>query len=339
MAIMTMGTFLLLVAVLGCISGFLKKKDEEVYIKFSHKLHAEQGAECLSCHKKAAEAEEAGAPGHDECKECHEIDMEKPDSPDCMKCHADKDKKVVWPRVHTEEDIIFSHKRHREEKIACDHCHKGIAESDVVGKDHVASMELCLDCHEGNPKEADCALCHTKLRKDMRPKSHVSKTFRREHGTLVSYADYADASNRCYWCHTQSGCAECHQTEKPRNHTHTWRVRSHGMVASIDRHRCYICHQEDQCIRCHKNTPPRTHRAGWGSNRNRHCLHCHDPNFAESSCRTCHRGGAAAHGGAANIPNNSLHNTAVNCSMPACHGNRHPDPSNGQKSFCVKCHK
>jgi hypothetical protein len=90
-------------------------------------------------------------------------------------------------------------------------------------------------------------------------------------------------------CHLDPNyCQRCHAIEPPRNHTHLFRTKTHGILASIDRSKCQTCHETDFCVRCHEDTPPRSHGPLWASGPSLHCLHCHFPISFEGSCRTCH---------------------------------------------------
>lgn len=92
----------------------------------------------------------------------------------------------------------------------------------------------------------------------------------------------------CLVCHERTDCVACHATVMPRDHTNTWRVRTHGLMAEGNRQRCLTCHREDYCIRCHSETAPRSHTASW---LRRHCAECHfGPGRALTGvCTVCHK--------------------------------------------------
>jgi hypothetical protein len=92
----------------------------------------------------------------------------------------------------------------------------------------------------------------------------------------------------CLTCHERNDCITCHNTRMPRDHTNTWRTRSHGFMAEGNRERCLTCHKQDFCVRCHNETAPRTHVGNWVK---RHCTWCHyGSGFAPAdSCVVCHK--------------------------------------------------
>jgi hypothetical protein len=144
---------------------------------------------------------------------------------------------------------------------------------------------------------------------------------------------------RCELCHLDPNfCERCHAVEQPRNHTHLFRTKTHGIVAAVDRAKCQVCHDTDFCVRCHESTPPRSHGAMWASGRNLHCAQCHIPIRFSSSCRACHFE-EPTHSTAP--PQPAWHTPGMNCRL--CHtpaGNgapplRHID--NGTQ--CETCHR
>ena len=149
-----------------------------------------------------------------------------------------------------------------------------------------------------------------------------------------------EGAQRCAFCHVEPAfCDNCHKDQKPRDHTNLFRIKTHGLLAAVDRTRCQVCHETDFCVRCHENTAPRSHRAGWSGKRSRHCLNCHFPISREPSCATCHFQNPP-HDTAP--PQPPSHLPGLNCRL--CHNSTggggakplmHPDPGIN----CELCHR
>jgi len=122
-----------------------------------------------------------------------------------------------------------------------------------------------------------------------RPQSHGGN-WMEYHGRSVEPAiNPAGASNtNCLTCHERTDCISCHNTRAPRDHTNTWRTRSHGFMAEGNRERCQTCHKQDFCVRCHNETAPRSHVGDWTT---RHCTWCHYGSglTPADNCVVCHR--------------------------------------------------
>jgi hypothetical protein len=122
-----------------------------------------------------------------------------------------------------------------------------------------------------------------------RPRSH-SGNWIEYHGKTVEPAMNATgpAAAACLICHERTDCVSCHNTRPPRDHTNTWRTRSHGFMAEGNRDRCQVCPRQDFCVRCHNETAPRTHVGNW---RSRHCTWCHYGSglAPADSCVVCHK--------------------------------------------------
>ncbi|PLX42774.1 MAG: hypothetical protein C0608_01540 [Deltaproteobacteria bacterium] len=255
-------------------------------LTFSHDLHRGE-AECSTCH--------AGKDGSmrttmEPCKECHEIDEANP-SEDCLMCHLigkDKGYAVNTTKPASYADVTFEHDVH--EDVDCKSCHGEVSASKSLSAEFLPTMETCQKCHNGDDAPADCSTCHTKIEQGEKPMSHTA-LWAKSH----SMADEAS----CAYCHEgQDPCMECHRTTKPSSHTAGWKLRGHGLEATLDSDGCSECHVATYCSDCHANAP-RNHRPlnGWlanghgieGSIDSDGCFVCHTSN--ESSCRGCHTAG------------------------------------------------
>jgi hypothetical protein len=155
----------------------------------------------------------------------------------------------------------------------------------------------------------------------------------RGHGEVVRGGSER-SEDRCTLCHQQgNSCSTCHQRMPPASHDNTFRLRTHGLQASIDRSGCGVCHTQDSCASCHRVTQPRSHRGGFGAPTNNHCVSCHLP-VQDTGCRACHAS-TPSHDRAARLP--ADHVPSMNCRL--CHGNgvALPHPDGGHA--CTSCHR
>jgi hypothetical protein len=196
----------------------------------------------------------------------------------------------------------------------------------------LATKSACMDCHARHGGARDCAECHRTIDRHWRPPSHHAGWVQ-AHGDVVRCGSERSA-DRCSLCHQDAtGCKACHDQSPPRDHDQSFRTRTHGLLASIDRARCSTCHTQDSCEQCHQQTRPRSHRGGFGAPSERHCVGCHLP-LADNGCAACHRS-TPGHDQAAPLPPD--HGPAMNCRL--CHGNgvRLPHPDGGH--VCTACHR
>jgi hypothetical protein len=148
------------------------------------------------------------------------------------------------------------------------------------------------------------------------PESHKAN-WMEYHGRTVqlSVGETGRAGESCYTCHEKTDCITCHNTRMPRDHTNTWRTRTHGLMAEGNRERCLACHRQDYCIRCHNETAPRTHVANWAQ---RHCTWCHFGSgiAPADNCVVCHR--SAPHTSAPPAPHPPI-GAQTTCIQTGCH--------------------
>ena len=309
---------------------------------FNHQVHAEEvGLSCEDCHEDVADSDAPGMPMLDFCLACHEdLDEDKPEDRRATAFFDEEGESTSAHVTAVSDEIVFSHLAHANDyDLECSDCHRGIETSRAVTAGLATTMASCVDCHEemgagvsstGVDPNA-CAYCHREIDETWVPPSH-ERGWMEFHGPVLRSGD-TSASNDCSLCHRESSCAECHQEVPPRDHNNQFRLRGHGVAATIDRTRCAVCHRTDYCQRCHEETTPRSHNGGFGSPRNRHCLGCHFP-LRNESCFACHKD-TRSHDLGPEQP--SWHTPGMNCRQ--CHGAelplRHPD--NG--SDCNLCHR
>ena len=196
-------------------------------VAFSHAMHIDTGLECADCHG------DDGAPVPaelDTCLMCHEdIDPEKP-----VELHAATIMAALQPRPAWSDDVIFGHEPHLDAGLDCASCHGDIASSDVLPEPAlVQGMADCTACHEQQGLvTANCQTCHTELTVETAPDGH-GNGWTRMHGTVFRSGSERTVDD-CAMCHSESSCTECHLSEPPVSHNNTWRLRTHGVAASID---------------------------------------------------------------------------------------------------------
>jgi hypothetical protein len=313
--------------VAGCV--FFEHMDVEApKPSFSHARHAQEGLSCDDCHFPDAEGGPPRMPSAAQCDICHhKLDAGKPPERQAAALFVDG-KLPGAPRLSSE--IIFSHGYHTGYGMECGACHRGIETSTTVEPALMLTMDDCQRCHMERAVDPSCATCHHEIRTDVRPPNHT-EAWQEIHGSVVRGFPEGPAEN-CALCHTEASCNECHAAVAPPNHNNLWRIKTHGVVAGMDRQNCAVCHRTDFCERCHEDTPPLSHKGGWGSPLDKHCVVCHFPLNSES-CSICHHG-TPSHKLAAPLP--ADHNPGMNCVQ--CHGLTAPLPHPDKGDACIMCH-
>lgn len=301
---------------------------------FSHNIHLEEGLECGDCHMGIEDGDEPGMPVLAGCLLCHES-MEDEDTPPEKRVATlfDADGKMLAAKLsELPDETVFSHLRHVEAELDCAECHVGIDTAETIDEDVIVTMDDCMDCHSSKAVPNECLTCHTEYDVDLLPPSH-EQNWDKVHGQVFR-AKMDGRVNDCSLCHAESTCVSCHRDEEPESHNNYFRLRGHGIQASIDRDSCAACHRTESCDRCHSETSPLSHNsASWGGERSNHCVGCHEP-LRSTSCATCHRG-TPSHRMAPPMPPGHLAST--NCR--ACHGIDAPLRHADNGSDCTSCHR
>lgn len=269
-------------------------------LTFSHSLHMNAKMECADCHDFLAR--KPLALNHQLCSVCHvgaapptqaapdTPEHQGPDAQNCALCHVTPDYSVGERQKRFLDEIIWDHKPHIENDVACDACH-----GDPDQKPLPAHMLMpdCMACHGQVDKKLNaCSTCHKELDTDVVPLFHGTRRIQHDAPAIWEKTHGRESmqdAQYCAICHTDEGyCADCHRVTKPQSHTISWEQRTHGMEAMWNRQNCSTCHEEDSCMRCHENTKPQSHIGSFGSPVNSHCVNCHYPR-GETSCATCHQ--------------------------------------------------
>ena len=255
-------------------------------LTFSHAKHVEEDMDCTDCHEVE---EQASLPDHELCSLCHEIDEDVKDPEACGMCHSDPEWSVAAAVKTLSIEQKFSHAVHVDAEITCAQCHP---DPDARRLPKGPVKPFCVDCHKAARAElAECSVCHNEINRDLRPTRRGKARIAHDAQQIWAHThgqEWRVDPEFCSHCHEdETFCVDCHRTEAPRDHTISWRRKTHGMRASWDRTKCTVCHEEDMCMKCHQNTEPSSHRGSWGGRLNRHCMNCHVP-MEGSNCAVCH---------------------------------------------------
>jgi hypothetical protein len=311
-----------------------EKAPPAVVSRFNHLVHVE-GAEmgCTDCHEGAQESAEAGLPAFEFCEACHEDD-ENENYLKWAKTEPKEEGAITIARLKKKGfvDVIAPHDIHSAAEISCDACHGEVGESEEILENAIVSKEFCMDCHDG---ALECVDCHKVIRKTTRPSSHAD-------GWLESHGPVAlprpDSRNRrCFLCHGETSCKECHRSKMPSSHGGSWK-QFHGaevdMEFELQENRCFFCHRRLDCDECHSTEAPSSHTSSW---RNRiHGLHAETE---RDTCMVCHRQDycAKCHKAAPPRPRDAAH--AANSDCGSCHALLEHGFRATENFECAKCHK
>ena len=264
--------------------------EQKITLRFDHRLHVEQGAQCQLCHAEATTSEAATddlIPDHRTCGICHQ--MQLPDAANsypasgCATCHEGYsgglpehlgvDKMPLAGAPLPEKNsipaarIVFSHSTHVGDGVPCLTCHQGVEKAGLATRQHLPSMATCLSCHDGGKAPSECTTCHLqgdggRLLTDFReagmlqpggrfrPDDHGSSNWLYQHR---SAAKVDEAS--CNACHEVKDCLDCHDGVKKVEGLHPadW-VMTHGFEAQRRGLDCQACHDvETDCQSCHED--------------------------------------------------------------------------------------
>ena len=195
-------------------------------IRFSHRLHLQAGAVCVSCHSAASastSATDSNLPTERQCSICHNGSAARP-----------VDTAALSETPTAERSYRFNHEFHLKfgnvapvlaaaldggtylgkadgirERLgganACEACHRGLEEVDSAGKANLPRMSDCLVCHSEIDNPFSCEKCHLEG-VQLRPADHT-RMFVDRHSTGKIQLDKAS----CLPCHgTTFACMGCH---------------------------------------------------------------------------------------------------------------------------------
>lgn len=191
-------------------------------VNFNHKIHVEQGTECLTCHKGIEMKEQVNEGLHlmnmDGCMGCHKTPAE---ISGCYLCHAQDEE--IKPANHNESWQVM---------------HGMVSESGFRNCQSCHLESYCLDCHQGE---------------NLGNQSHPAE-FIATHALSWQFREI-----ECATCHTRDYCIECHVEVNqviPADHRMPgWSGKPHADEARRDYENCSLCHTEADliCSQCHAN--------------------------------------------------------------------------------------
>jgi len=260
------------------------------HLKFSHKLHLDQGVVCLECHESVPDVDLATRdqlPEMGTCLACHDGGRAPSD---CRTCHLQDDTGRLdpWPgdRGVLKPRGRFRPDNHRNEFWSQQHQAAALMTPEACSSCHAPSE--CLDCHDGTTKPLDLHPADWIM-------SHGLEANRRS----MECAACHDNETFCQDCHTQAqvvpGAFPGVQADPPGNrrfHPEGWRGEV-GEIAGAAHHShearrslasCTSCHGQEQCVDCHSFVNP--HPRSWSEpgaagkyavGDGVVCLSCHSP--------------------------------------------------------------
>ncbi|MEW5899963.1 MAG: cytochrome c3 family protein [Acidobacteriota bacterium] len=133
-------------------------------LEFNHKIHAENGLDCVDCHQHFKEHSASGRPSLEICSDCHSEPLGKSETEKALQQYILKGEEIPWKRLYrVPEDVYFSHKRHVViGGLECKSCHGDIGERAKPPSRPLIkiTMKRCMDCHEEKAVANDCIACH-----------------------------------------------------------------------------------------------------------------------------------------------------------------------------------
>ena len=130
-------------------------------IAFNHKLHAEAGLHCTSCHSKAESKDQAGIPNVKDCLACHRKFQTTGATLQTLVAYEKAQREIPWVRIYKLPSFVFfGHQAHLKAKADCTTCHGAVQTREVLWQEKEISMTACLNCHKERNASTACNLCH-----------------------------------------------------------------------------------------------------------------------------------------------------------------------------------
>lgn len=144
---------------LGCFEARGANQDQPV--RFSHRTHVDNGADCAFCHGQSAKQHAAGTPFVEDCMTCHKtMDSGGADVQKLFE-FAESNQPIPWVRQQRLPSyVFFTHKWHIRAGLECQQCHGEIGEFDGMAPYREFQMAECMDCHTQERASNDCMTCH-----------------------------------------------------------------------------------------------------------------------------------------------------------------------------------
>jgi hypothetical protein len=188
--------------------------------KFNHKVHVENGMNCLTCHEGIEQQVHVNEGIHimdmDGCMTCHQTPAELAG---CYLCHLETENLV--PVNHAE---------------SWNQMHGMVSETGANNCQSCHLQSYCIDCHQGE---------------NLHNQTHPAEF-------LATHAiSWQVREMECSSCHTRNYCIECHVEVNrviPVNHLMAgWSGKEHAFEARRNAENCSVCHTQGDvvCGQCH----------------------------------------------------------------------------------------
>ena len=156
--------FVLLIVSAVSITVFSFSSSPAQPIKYSHKVHIDQGLECDECHIYVKTQAFASIPKISQCLECHDSAITESKEEEKIRTIASQGGELKWEKVFTlPSHVFFSHRRHVVAgEVECVMCHGEMWTLTEPPKKPLKTlvMEDCIDCHKKRNAAWDCLDCH-----------------------------------------------------------------------------------------------------------------------------------------------------------------------------------
>jgi hypothetical protein len=130
-------------------------------IAFNHKLHAESGLQCSSCHTKAESKDQAGIPNAKDCLACHRKIPTASATLQTLVVYEKTRRAIPWVRIYKLPGFVFfSHQAHLKARADCATCHGEVQAREALWQEKEISMTACMNCHKERNASTECNLCH-----------------------------------------------------------------------------------------------------------------------------------------------------------------------------------
>lgn len=151
-------------SVLSAVREFFDIRSAPVQpIQFTHKLHLQNGMQCVDCHQGVDKGPVAGIPSVSFCMTCHQVIAT--DRPGIKKVagYLQRGEDIPWQRVYYYQPsahVRFDHAPHIRAGVECASCHGDMKQQTVAVRSVILTMGYCLNCHRAKKASIDCTTCH-----------------------------------------------------------------------------------------------------------------------------------------------------------------------------------
>jgi hypothetical protein len=160
------GLIFLALCILGYVGLNATRAAPDQPMAYSHRVHVENGIQCLYCHSEATRSQIAGIPSVEKCMGCHAVMATESEAVQVLASYWERGETIPWRRVNDQPDFVyFSHQPHLGAGVNCETCHGNVGAMDLAEATVQMDMGWCINCHENEAPEraaqlADCLVCH-----------------------------------------------------------------------------------------------------------------------------------------------------------------------------------